>query len=122
MTQIKLLKDEPFIPRENPDLSQAERDRLADRLVKLGDMMGDGLHHEDPWIEKEYASTLYLLYPDIKKRRRLAKNKAIDESMAELIEKVGCKACGGKLRQGRSGSYIAYCIDCNTRHKATKKK
>lgn len=33
-----------------------DNDFLLNQLVKLGDMMGDGLHHEPDgkWIEKEY--------------------------------------------------------------------
>lgn len=32
--------------------------KLHEQLIKLGDMMGDGLHHEDggKWIEREYKN------------------------------------------------------------------
>lgn len=37
-------------------LSKEVEDRLYGQLVKLGDMMGDGLHHEPggKWISRDY--------------------------------------------------------------------
>lgn len=49
-----------------------EKDRLHRDLVKLGDMMADGLHYEEPWISKEYKKITKLLYPEaypIKKKK-----------------------------------------------------
>jgi hypothetical protein len=104
-------------------IEKEERDRLHRQLVRLGDMMGDGLHHEadGKWIEKEYAATFNALYPEVKQKRRIEKNKRVNEQMKVLLETFKCKKCGGKLKQARSGSKIAYC-ECGLRYSATKKK
>lgn len=98
-------------------------DFLHDQLIKLGDMMGDGLHHEPDgkWITKEYSKIFNALYPEVRKERRAKKAIATNESMAKLLEQKNC-TCGGSLKQSRSGSIIAYCNTCNKRYKATKKK
>ena len=98
-------------------------DRLHDQLIKLGDMMGDGLHHESDgkWIEKEYSKIFNSLHPEVAKERRAKKAIATNESMAKLLEQKQC-TCGGSLKQSRSGSIIAYCTVCKKRYKATKKK
>lgn len=46
-------------------------DYLHDRLIALGDMMDDGLHHEPKgkWIEKEYKKVHGILYPKIKTKK-----------------------------------------------------
>jgi hypothetical protein len=46
-------------------------DYLHDRLIALGDMMDDGLHHEPngKWIEKDYNRVFNLLYPKIKNNK-----------------------------------------------------
>lgn len=94
------------------------------QFIKLGDMMGDGLHHEEPWIAKEYKRLAKILVPEIReveKNRRKRKALNTDEQMKKLISVKTCQ-CGGSLRQSRSGSIIAYCNVCNTRFKATSKK
>lgn len=98
-------------------------DCLHRQLIKLGDMMGDGLHHEPDgkWIEKEYARVFNALYPDVRKQRRAKKAIAINENMLKLFKTFKC-SCGGELKQSRSGSKVAYCVKCNLRYKAGKKK
>ena len=98
-----------------------DRDRLHNQLVNLGDMMGDGLHHEPDgkWIEKEYSKIFNTLYPEVKKERRIAQSKKTNEQMENLLKLKKC-SCGGDLKQSRSGSIIAYCQTCNMRYKAKK--
>lgn len=100
-----------------------ENKRLHEQLIKLGDMMGDGLHHEPDgaWISREYGKVFNALYPEHKKERRKRKAEAVNEQMAKLLEIKSC-TCGGKLEQRRSGTKIAYCTKCGMRYKATKKK
>jgi hypothetical protein len=100
-----------------------DRDFLHNQLIKLGDMMGDGLHYEPDgkWIEKEYRKVFNLLYPEHKKELRSKKSDRTNEQMKKLLEMKTC-SCGGKLKQARSGSSVAYCEVCNNRYKATKKK
>lgn len=45
-------------------MTDAEEDRLHWRLVYLGNLMGDGLHYEEPWIAKEYKQVLKQLHPE----------------------------------------------------------
>lgn len=99
-------------------------DYLHDRLIALGDMMGDGLHHEPDgkWIEKEYNKVFNILYPEVKRAKRLAKSNRIDEQINNLILIKKCSKCSGDLKQSRKGSIICYCKKCNSRFKATNKK
>lgn len=87
-----------------------DKDLLEDRLVRLGDMMGDGLHlePEGKWIEKEYKKTLKalgLLNP-VKRN-----NDKINEFMDNRLKEVKC-TCGSELIQSRSGSFIGKCNKC----------
>lgn len=97
-------------------------DGLWGQFIKLGDMMGDGQHHEPGggWITREYNKLAKILCPEIveaNKQRKELKNKAIDLKIAELVEKKPCE-CGQKLRQSRSGSMVLYCDGCKKRFKA----
>lgn len=100
-----------------------DRDFLHNQLVKLGDMMGDGLHHESDgkWIEKEYSKIFNQLYPEHKKELRKKKADRINEQIKNLLETKTCP-CGGKLKQSRSGSIILYCEVCDNRFKAVTNK
>ncbi len=94
------------------------------QFAKLGEMIGDGMHHEEPWISKEYKKLSRLLVPEIKeaeKEKRKLKGQRINEQMAKLLLIKFCK-CGGLLVQARSGSKICYCSKCNARYKARGKK
>lgn len=91
---------------------------LYNQLVKLGDMMGDGLHHEPDgkWIEKEYKKILKqlgLLKPQ--------STENIDKFMIERCNKEKCK-CGGVLKQVRKGSFIAKCIICGDKYRLGQRK
>lgn len=113
MTEQKEL----FVPDENPNLSEAARDRLSNQLIKLGDMMGDGLHHEEPWIAREYRQTLKALYPDIFKRQRAERAAMINRNMAALLAEKKCP-CGGTLKQTRAGTRACACTACGRKFKA----
>lgn len=96
------------------------------QFCKLGEMMGDGLHHESDgkWISKEYRRLSKILIPEIRIQdavRRKAKNKLVDEKMASLLSNKKCD-CGGGLKQTRSGSLSCRCTVCPLRFKARTKK
>lgn len=93
---------------------------LLNQLVKLGDMMGDGLHHEPngKWIEKEYKKVAEQL-GIIKQTPK--SNDAIDTYMSERCNVVKCE-CGGMLKQSRKGSFIAKCVSCGLKYRLGKRK
>ena len=93
------------------DLSDETKKHLHKQLIKLGDMMGDGLHHEPDgkWISKEYRKVLKALGMMPKK----ANNSAlINERMIKRVKDVSCGHCEGELKQTRSGSKRAVCQSC----------
>jgi hypothetical protein len=95
----------------------SDKDFLHRQLIKLGDMMGDGLHHESDgyWIKKEYAKIVKILYPKSKeqKEKELSdKNKKI----LAYLETAKCSQCQGKLAQKRYAAMTVYCIDCKAKH------
>lgn len=85
-----------------------EKAHLHRQLVKLGDMMGDGLHLEPDgkWISKEYRQILKALGMLPKTKRNV---KGIDAAMIKRVNEVSCQKCGGQLKQTRSGSKRAQC-------------
>lgn len=99
---------------------------LHNQLIKLGDMIGDGLHNEPDgrWIEKEYKKIAKIVIPELReqeKERRKKKAIHIDEQMIKLLSWKKCD-CGGNLKQSRSGSKVGYCEKCNARWVAKYKK
>lgn len=96
-------------------------DHLHRQLIKLGDMMGDGLHLEPDgkWIATEYRSVARALGL-IPKRENNA--RFIDEQMTKRVESVACPKCGGGLRQTRSGSMRAKCTHCGSKLQLLKRK
>jgi hypothetical protein len=92
--------------------AQAEQ-RHLNALAKLGDMMGDGLHHEPDgkWISKEYTKICKALGYIPKAKRNPARAKAINEAMAKRVLDVKCGKCGLELKQTRAGSKRAECIN-----------
>ena len=86
------------------------------QFIKLGDMMGDGLHYEEGggWIKRDYARLAKILIPEIKdqyKKERQDKNKRIDEAIARFLPNKTCE-CGAQLKQKRSGSMELLCTAC----------
>lgn len=103
--------------------SELDHKYLSNQLIKLGDMMGDGMHHEPDgkWISAEYRKISKLLYPEEFKEKRRQKSDKINERIAELLTTTKCK-CGGTLKQSRSGSRIIRCTEnlCNSQYKLGK--
>ena len=97
------------------------REYLYNRLIRLGELMGDGCHLEadGKWIEKEYRDILRLLGITSKKPVH-RDTKSINDFMERRLKDVICE-CGGKLCQSRKGSFIAKCSICGKRYKLGKK-
>ncbi|MBJ7550766.1 hypothetical protein [Marinomonas ostreistagni] len=94
-------------------MDKAANAHLHRQLVKLGDMIGDGLHLEPDgkWISKEYrqvAQALGLL----PKEDRSARIEAINKQMVKRVADVKCGKCNGELKQTRSGAKRAKCQSC----------
>lgn len=96
------------------------KDFLHRQLVKLGDMMGDGLHLEPDgkWISKEYRQTAKALglLP-----KRTTNVDGINKAVANSLSQHKCK-CGGELKQTRSGSKRVQCVLCDARYELKFKK
>lgn len=88
--------------------------RLHNQLIKLGDMLGDGLGDEPggAWIGKEYKSTLRALGYTIPRANNA---DSINKQVATFLAKTNCP-CGGRLAQTRSGARKAACIVCRTKY------
>jgi ribosomal protein L37AE/L43A len=97
-----------------------DREFLHNQLIKLGDMMGDGLHYEPggEWINKEYKKVARALGYGPKRKND---SSEINARMAERVSETPCKQCGGTLRQTRSGSMRAKCQGCGTRFQLLKR-
>ena len=93
------------------ELSPETKKHLHSQLIKLGDMMGDGLHLEADgrWISKEYKQTLRALGMLPKKKNN---SVAINEAMTKRVNDVKCGKCEHQLKQTRSGSKRAICSNC----------
>lgn len=100
-----------------------DKDFLHRQLIKLGDMMGDGLHHEPDgkWISKEYRKVARALGYLPKQKRAKADVDEINKLMADRCQSVNCTKCGGFLKQTRSGSMRASCADCGGKFQLLKK-
>ncbi|EPV7678106.1 hypothetical protein PO591_20700 [Escherichia coli] len=85
-------------------MSPEEEKVLHQRLIQLGDMMGDGLHYErdGQWITREYKATLRALglLKAPKRKHNPTKTLAVDEQMAQRVKDVACTQCAGKLGTG----------------------
>lgn len=89
-----------------------DNDYLHRQLIKLGDMMGDGLHLEPggAWINREYRKTLKALHPEMFPKKDFSHR---DKSVAIWCAGHLCSRCGGQLRQTRSGALRVICKSCN---------
>lgn len=97
-----------------------DNDFLYRQLIKLGDMMGDGLHHEPDgkWIPKEYKKILKALGMLPKKKRNVS---GINEAMEKKLSGINCLNCDGELKQTKSGSMRAICSNCGNKYQVLKK-
>lgn len=104
-------------------LSDEDTARLHRQLVKLGDMMGDGLHHEPDgkWIQKEYRQVLKALGL-MPKQKRTNNSALINEKMAERLKQINCPNCNTELKQVRSGSMKAICSGCGRKFPLLSRK
>lgn len=99
---------------------------MWDRFCRLGDMIGEGLHYEEPWIEKDYKHLSKILLPpteeekQLKKQIRQSRNKSIDEQIKEKLKTDRC-SCKKELKQTRSGSKTVVC-ECGKRFRYKRKK
>ena len=91
-----------------------DNDFLYSQLVKLGDMIGDGLHYEPDgkWISREYNSICRKLGMLPKKKRNL---EPINKAMIDALKGKKCSKCDGELKQTKSGSMRAKCLECNAK-------
>lgn len=102
-------------------MSVTDNDFLHRQLIRLGDMIGDGLADEPggAWIKREYAQTMRALGIAPKRRNRSAQ---IDERMQQRVAEVKCQACAGELKQTRAGSTRAKCGACGALFQLLKLK
>lgn len=97
-----------------------------EQFCRLGDMIGEGLHYEEPWISKEYKRLQKILLPEtkeekeFKKKLRQQKNESINKQISEKLLKDTCK-CGGNLEQTRSGSKTVKCVKCGKKYRYKSK-
>lgn len=101
-------------------LSEEGERRLHEQLVRLGDMMGDGLHHDSDgkWIEKEYKRVCRAL--GIGKAPRKS-SEEINKQVAEFLIGKTCP-CSGELAQTRSGAYRLVCKLCKKKFQIKRRK
>lgn len=116
---------QPDLFGEPPPAPRADRDpkgHLHNQLVKLGDMLGDGLGDEPDgaWIKREYRQVAKALGYGPPRRNNSA---SINAAMAKYLESNRC-GCGGSLSQTRTGSMRVVCGSCSktTQLKWTKPK
>lgn len=97
------------------------------QFCKIGEMIGDGLHYEEPWISKEYKRLSRILIPEIKEQEaenRRKKNENINKQIVEKLKTDKCPKCASELKQIRSGSKVVQCIneDCKAKFQYKTKK
>lgn len=102
-------------------MDQETRTHLSAQLVKLGDMMGDGLHLEPggKWIARDYQRVAKALGLAVGPRRR-NNSAAINEKMVDRVKEITCQRCSGALKQIRSGSMRAQCVQCGAKFQLLK--
>jgi len=101
---------------------EEDRECLSRQFIRLGDMMGDGLHLESDgkWISKEYRRVAKALGYIMPGKKRANNSGAINEKMDERVKQVACRKCGGTLKQSRSGSMQAKCTSCQAKFQLLK--
>lgn len=93
-----------------------------DRFARLGDMIGEGQHHEEKWILKEYKALQKILLkdsPEVKEYKtkiRKLKNEKINKIIKHNLKNHKC-TCGSTLEQTRSGSKVVKCKSCPKKYK-----
>jgi hypothetical protein len=90
-------------------MTDETRDHLSRQLIKLGDMMGDGLHYEDKSISREYKRVLKALHPEMfpKKKRSYVNKPSISLKRTMKLCICGVKQFGWE----RKDSLVRfYCV------------
>lgn len=102
-------------------MSVTDNGHLHRQLIRLGDMIGDGLADEPggAWINREYKQTMRALGIAPPRRNRAAQ---INERMRQRVGEVKCQGCGGELKQTRAGSTRAKCSACGALFQLLKLK
>ena len=98
-----------------------DRDILHQQLIRLGDMMGDGLHLEKDgrWIAREYKRISRVLFPEMFPKKNTTER---DKAIAEWCKDNPCKDCGGKFKQTRKGSMRVVCTECGVKRQLKVRK
>jgi len=89
------------------------------KLDRLGQLIADGEADEPggEWIRREYRQTCRILGIIKITRKRKVSSVKINEFMAERIRNEKCGKCNGELKQSRSGSFVAVCVNCKARYR-----
>lgn len=66
------------------------KDYLHQRLITLGDAMGDGLHYENPSIAKEYKQICKQLYPKMYPRKKPCYTNKPSKALKRTIKECSC--------------------------------
>lgn len=76
-------------------------EHLWRQFEKLGEMMGDGLHHEadGKWISVEYKKLAKILCPEGFAEIRKQKSEALNKAIQKKIEIDICPNCEGKFNK-----------------------
>ncbi|UVN08020.1 MAG: cysteine-rich KTR [Bacteriophage sp.] len=102
---------------------------LLSQLVRLGDMIGDGLDREPggAWIRREYrriAKALGHIPPKPRRKNTPEMTTEINDRMAERCAEERCPHCKLErttLKQARSGSMSAKCTICDRSYKLLRR-
>lgn len=107
-------------PASAPQPRDDRTAHLHNQLVKLGDMLGDGMGHEpdEKWIGKEYRRVAKALGYGPPRRNR---GPAINVAVSKYMETARCD-CGGLFKQTRSGSMRVYCTACCKKYRLKPSK
>lgn len=95
-----------------------DRNYLQRQLIKLGDMMGDGLRHEDPSISAEYRKVAKALYPEMYPKKKRKPSRA----WIKTITPCSCGALSLKMKTEPQGITLYCTCGKTTTPKATKIK
>jgi hypothetical protein len=87
----------------------SEKERLHKDLIKLGDMMADGLHYEDPSIAREYRKIAKQLYPEMYPTKKRKPSKSI----IMTLKKCNCGAEGWRFVRFGNGNVGFKCTFCD---------
>jgi hypothetical protein len=96
--------------------SRMNRDYLHRQLIKLGDMMGDGLHHEEPWIAKEYTKIAKILYPEMYPR----KQRKPTQSAIRTLRQCDCGNKGWTFERHPPDGVRFSCKQCSRKSEICK--